>query len=119
MFPALGFLLLGLFFFGGVGVAWEGGGTAERFPGCVEVDPVAGATEDFDPVGAGGGARGEEDGVAVADAGEAGGIVGVAEMFFAGCLEERVAQEERVEGVGEERVVCDRFVRVSKGGCGG
>jgi hypothetical protein len=102
-----------------LGVAGQRGGATQGLPGGVEADPVAGAAEDFDPVGAGGGAGGEEDGVAVADAGEAGGVVGVAEVFLCGGLEQRVAEEEAVEGVGEERVVGDALVAVGEGGGGG
>ena len=34
----------------------------------------------------------------------------VAEVFFRGGLNEGVAKEEGVEGVGKERVICDCFV---------
>jgi hypothetical protein len=90
------FLFLGLGFFAAVflvGVPGKRGGAAEDFPGTGEADPVGGAAEDFDPVGAGGGARGEEDGVAVANAGEAGGVVGVPKEFLGRGLEKGVAEQ--------------------------
>jgi hypothetical protein len=88
-----------------VGVTRQRRGATQGFPGACQTDPIRGATQDFDPVCASGRARGKEDGVAVADASEAGSVVSVPEVFLGWGLEEGVAEKQGMEGVSEERVV--------------
>lgn len=63
------------------------------------------AAQHLDPVGAGGGAAGLEYGIAVGEAGETADHVCMAEKLLGTGLQEAVAEEQGVKGVGEERVV--------------
>lgn len=82
----------------------------QPLPGPHETDPVPAPPQHFDPVAPCWAPRGEEDGIAVEQAREASGVVGVAEELLGRGLQQGVHEEERVQRLGQQGVVGEGFV---------